>query len=284
MSDAPVSPGRRLAEILGLAAAYVGTGKLALLLAIPPGYATAIWPPAGIALSALLLLGPRAWPGILLGSFLVNVSTTFSPAAAAAIAGGAAAQALAGAALVRRFVGTPLVLLRGRDIAMFLLLGGASCVVGATVGVATLYVRNVLQVRELPFNWWTWWVGDVIGVAVLAPLVLTTVLFVLVRRWERSQIAAQFAVRAEAIDAAIDRSVRESVEVLHSLENFRASSPQFDRSTFQSFAERALQRNSSLRALSWNPRVTDAEREAFESDGPCRITERDAKERLVPAP
>src|SRR6185503_8875877 len=311
MSDAPVSPGRRLAEILGLAAAYVGTGKLALLLAIPPGYATAIWPPAGIALSALLLLGSRAWPGILLGSFLVNVSTTFSPAAAAAIAGGAAAQALAGAALVRRFVGTPLVLLCGRDIAMFLLLGGASCVVGATVGVATLYVRNVLQVRELPFNWWTWWVGDVIGVAVLAPLVLiafgtprevwrrravpvavplgillvlTTVLFVLVRRWERSQIAAQFAVRAEAIDAAIDRSVRESVEVLHSLENFRASSPQFDRSTFQSFAERALQRNSSLRALSWNPRVTDAEREAFESDGPCRITERDAKERLVPAP
>jgi CHASE1-domain containing sensor protein len=319
------SLGRRLGEILGLAAAYVGTGKLALLLAIPPGFATAIWPPAGIALAALLLLGSRAWPGVLLGSFLVNVSTTFdrasmgpSLAVAAAIAVGASAQALLGASLVRRFLGTPLELLRGRDISTFLVLGGpASCAVSATVGVATLYVRNVIQIREIPFNWWTWWVGDVIGVAVVAPLVLvafgtprevwrrrtvsvalplgillvlTTALFGFVRLWERSRVAAHFNVRADALVATIEGRVRESIEVLHSLESFRASSPQFDCKTFQSFAERALSRSPSLRALSWNPRVADAERDAFErggpegSDGPCRITERNAKESLVPAP
>jgi len=310
MPDPDPSFGRRLGEILGVATAYFGTGKLALLLAIPPGFATAIWPPSGIALAALLLLGPRAWPGVLLGSFLVNGLTT-SPLVAAAIAVGASVQAGVGAALVRRFVGASLELLRGRDIATFLLLGGpASCIVSPTVGAATLYFRHVIQIRELPFTWFTWWVGDVIGVAVMAPLVLiafgtpreiwrrralpvalplgillvlTTVLFVAVRRWERSRVATQFNIRAEAIDAAIARNVRESTEVLQSLETFRVSSPRFDRQAFQSFAERALQRCPALRAVSWNPRVTDDERDDFER-GDGRITERDAKERLVSAP
>jgi CHASE1-domain containing sensor protein len=306
------SVGRRLGEILGVAGAYVATGKLALLLAIPPGYASAIWPPSGIALAALLLLGSRAWPGVLLGSFLVNVPASPSLAVAAVIGLGAAAQALVGAFLVRRFLGAPLELLRGRDVAAFLALGGpASCVVSATVGVATLYVRKVIRTGELPFSWWTWWVGDVIGVIVAAPLVLiafgtprevwrrravpvalplaillalTSALFGAVRVRERSRIAAQFTGRAEALVAGVDAKVRESVEALRSLEGSRASSPRFDRETFRSAAEQALRRGPSLRAVSWNPRVTDAEREAFERDGPCRITERDAKERLVPAP
>ena len=38
-----------------IATAYWATGRLALLLAIPPGYATAVWPPAGIALAAFLV-------------------------------------------------------------------------------------------------------------------------------------------------------------------------------------------------------------------------------------
>jgi len=63
---------RHALQITGIAIAYAVTGKLGLLLAIPPGYATAIWPPSGIALVALLVYGYRAWPGVLLGSFLVN--------------------------------------------------------------------------------------------------------------------------------------------------------------------------------------------------------------------
>jgi len=40
-----------LLHIAGLTAAYFITGKLGIFLAIPPGYATAIWPPSGIALA-----------------------------------------------------------------------------------------------------------------------------------------------------------------------------------------------------------------------------------------
>ena len=68
---------KRFAEILGMASAYAVIGRLSLLLAIPPGYATAIWPPAGLALAGVLTMGRRVWPGIFLGSLLVNASTSF---------------------------------------------------------------------------------------------------------------------------------------------------------------------------------------------------------------
>ena len=315
------SPGRRLAEIVGLAAAYFATGKLGLLLAVPPGYATAIWPPSGIALSALLLTGSRAWPGIFIGSFLVNLSTSvdrgsISLVVAAAIAAGASAQAHLGAFLIRRHVGMPLDLLRGRDIVKFLLLGGpASCTVAATVGMATLWFRNKIQLGEIPFNGWTWWVGDVIGVAVVAPLVLiafgrpreiwrrrvvpvaiplgilfllATTLFVLVGKWERERIATQFRIRTDAIATATCYRLDATAELLRPLENFQAASPQFDRETFRRFVDGPLSRYPFVQALSWNPRISDAERDLFEkgdgSTGTCRITERDEKERLVPAP
>ncbi|MET0533297.1 MAG: MASE1 domain-containing protein, partial [Steroidobacter sp.] len=55
-----------------LAALYVLTGKVGLLFALPPGYATVIWPPSGIALGMLIVYGWRLWPGVLIGSFLLN--------------------------------------------------------------------------------------------------------------------------------------------------------------------------------------------------------------------
>ena len=54
---------------------YFVAGKLGLLLAFVHASATAVWPPTGIALTAFLLLGSRVWPAILLGAFLVNVTT-----------------------------------------------------------------------------------------------------------------------------------------------------------------------------------------------------------------
>src|SRR5215467_5893007 len=88
-----------LAKIVLLAAAYFATAKVSLLLAIPPGYATAVWPPSGIAAAVALLLGNRVWPGIWLGAFLVNVGVQSSVVAAAVLAAGNTLEALAAAAL-----------------------------------------------------------------------------------------------------------------------------------------------------------------------------------------
>ncbi|MFH0341934.1 MAG: MASE1 domain-containing protein [Chromatiales bacterium] len=64
---------KRLVEALAIAIVYIATAQLGFLVAIPPGNVTVVWPPSGIALTAMLLLGSRAWAGIWLGSFLVNV-------------------------------------------------------------------------------------------------------------------------------------------------------------------------------------------------------------------
>ena len=59
-----------LLQMTGLAITYFVTSKIGVFLAIPPGYATAIWPASGIAMAGILLYGYRVWPGILVGSLL----------------------------------------------------------------------------------------------------------------------------------------------------------------------------------------------------------------------
>jgi integral membrane sensor domain MASE1 len=123
------------------AAIYFVAGKLALLLAIPPGYATAVWPAAGLALGCLLLFGDRVWPGVVIGSFLVNFWTSLdtaslgailrSVAVPALIGAGAALQALAGTFLVRRFVRMPTVLATEKEVVRFSLVASGSCLVAS---------------------------------------------------------------------------------------------------------------------------------------------------------
>ena len=60
-----------------LAVGYLASGKLALLLAVPPGYASPIFPPAGISVAAMLIGGPATLPWTFLGSFLLNLWTGY---------------------------------------------------------------------------------------------------------------------------------------------------------------------------------------------------------------
>src|SRR6266436_964620 len=64
--------------LAALTIVYFLAGKLGLKLALVHANATAVWPPTGIALAGLLVLGYRIWPAIFLGAFLVNISTPVS--------------------------------------------------------------------------------------------------------------------------------------------------------------------------------------------------------------
>src|SRR5439155_1097556 len=85
------------ASIIGLAAAYFVAGKFGLNLAFVNTSTTAVWPPTGISLAALLLLGIRVCPGVLLGAFLTNITTTGDPFPSAGIAVGNTLEALGAA-------------------------------------------------------------------------------------------------------------------------------------------------------------------------------------------
>src|SRR6184192_747480 len=146
----PFSNIRSLGFIAVTAAIYFVTGKLALFLAIPPGYATAVWPAAGLAIGCLLLFGNSAWPGVLIGSFLVNFWTSLDTATfggivksvtvPALIAGAAALQALAGAFLVRHYVGIRTALATEKEVARFSLVASSSCLITSTFAVTTLWL------------------------------------------------------------------------------------------------------------------------------------------------
>jgi PAS domain S-box-containing protein len=183
-----MSPAERTANYFGrlalLVALYVATGGMGLLLAVPPGYATVIWPPSGIAAGMLIVHGWRMWPGVLMGSFLLNAWNSgafagevefLSPKmlAAAGIALGSTAQALVGRWLVARFIKLPLRLQNLRQVLVLLgLTGPLACLIAASVGVATLHANGVLAAGDIFENWIAWWTGDVFGVAVFMPLVL----------------------------------------------------------------------------------------------------------------
>lgn len=154
----------RVGPAVILAFAYYVAAKLGLLLAIPPGYATAVWPAAGIALAGVLLR-PAAWPGVVAGSFLANLPTALGADAslirsglvALSIGLGAAVQAVVSSLLIRRFVGFPNLLVEPRAVGLFYFLGGpVGCLINSLWGVSTLILGGVAQWRDAAFNWWTW--------------------------------------------------------------------------------------------------------------------------------
>jgi signal transduction histidine kinase/integral membrane sensor domain MASE1 len=295
----------RLGRVMALAVAYFLTGKLGLLLAIPPGYATAVWPPSGIALAMLLVYGERCWPGVLLGSFLVNAGVAFDAASlwsisrslaiATLIGAGGALQAVVGVRLIRRWVGYPTALDRERDVGLFLLLGGPlSCLINASWGVSLLSLAGEIGPGEFPFSWLTWWVGDAIGVVTVAPIVmvllaeprihwqrrklsmllplcitfaLVVAFFVQVSGWERERIRREFVQYAEPVqDTLIKKlSLVASLEALETCRDLLAGGRPVGREEFRRFAANLLERHPEMFALAWLPVVRAGERRAYEA-------------------
>jgi signal transduction histidine kinase/ActR/RegA family two-component response regulator len=155
-----------------VAAVYFIAGKLGLKLAFLNASASAVWPPSGIALAVLLLLGYRVWPAIFLGAFLVNYSTAGSVPTSLGIAAGNTLESLVGAWLVYRFAGGPRVFDRAQGVFKFALAAGLSTLISPTLGLTSLALGGYADWTRYGEVWMTWWLGDFAGDLVIAPLVL----------------------------------------------------------------------------------------------------------------
>ncbi len=171
-------------HVLITAFAYFLAGKFGLLLAIPPGFASAIWPASGIALACYILLNRTAVVvGVLVGSFLVNadiiswLDNGVDPVGfwlAMGIGLGGALQTVWGGYLYFRLIGSLSQLDTPRDIILFFtIIGPAGCLIAATNGASGLMAAGYIETFNVSFTWLTWWIGDTIGVIVFTPLVLT---------------------------------------------------------------------------------------------------------------
>jgi anti-anti-sigma factor len=170
-------------QIVAVATAYTASGKLGLHFAFATRSVTAIWPPTGIALAALVLGGYRLWPAVALGAFLANVNTGVPAATVLGIVAGNTLEALAGAFLLRRVGGFRPGLERVRDVISLLVFGAViSTMVSATFGVTSLLIGDVISWARVPSLWRTWWLGDMGGDLIVAPALLIAANYRLYRR------------------------------------------------------------------------------------------------------
>ena len=287
--------------VVPLALAYALVGAAGLVLAIPPGYASPVFPASGLALAAVLRFGRRAVAGVWLGSVLMNVghnwlNGTLSPASlavAAVIATAAAAQAWAGWWLVDRLQGpASRALSTEQDALGFLLLGGvAAGLVSASGSVAVLYAAGVIERAAFAYTWWNWYVGDVVGILVFGPLTMcllggrdglwrerrrrillpmllvlgmVTLAFAGAARWERQVQAGRLQADGEAIAKRIVDRLITHREVLSSLRHFVEAEPGFNFRQFEHFTRITLRDNPDIFALGFNDLVPDERRDEYE--------------------
>jgi integral membrane sensor domain MASE1 len=179
--------------ILGLAVAYFLSAQLGIMLGLVRGEVSPFFPSTGISVVALLVLGVRVWPGILVGAFLTNAMIV--PATPAALTAVGAMLGPVCAYLLLRRAGFRVELYRLKDALSLVFLGAfAGMMVSATVGSLMRLLAGAMPADSFFLTWLTWWTGDAMGVLVVAPLLLA----IRTLRWPQ-QIDAHRWIEAAAL-------------------------------------------------------------------------------------
>jgi len=285
---------------LALWAVYLLTGRLGLLLALPPGYASPIFLPAGLALAACVVGGARLLPAVALGSLTVNLVYPYlSPAGvtshdvlgACAPAFGAALQAWVGCTLFRRYIDQTIG--SGRDVVRFILLAACVTLVSSTVSVSGLMAFGILQRDTIATDWLAWWMGDTIGILLAAPLtwifigrpralwarrrmlvglplVLSAAAFIAIYlqadRWESSQQLQTFRLKAQQTGDLLQAQFSEHERFIYAMAK-ALNDPRrsINAEDFGNLAHGYLDQRPELMSMAWLTPVAGSERGAFEA-------------------
>lgn len=301
----------KLAIVLVTSSCYYILGEAGLLLAIPPGYATGIFPAAAVAVVACLSQGLWAVPGIWLGSFAINLTVAANTPildsqtvlVAGIIAVGACLQGLAASRLVQyRIQQAWQTLYQDTDIYWFLLLAGpVASLISSSWATLTLSLCKIIEPSEAVFTWWNWWVGDALGVLLFAPIFVIllqrqqetrqtrlrmvvvptmllalgmVVLFIYVSDKDRKLLQHRIDDFGNGITNTINLKLLTFQETVGALARLQLISPHLSHHDFQLFTQPIFSQHRDLHALSWNPLVKHAQRSAFE--------QRYAKENQLP--
>src|SRR5258706_485860 len=158
---------------LSTALLYIVSGKLGFSLAFVNASTTAVWPPTVIALSSVVLFGYRVIPAIFLGAFIVNFTTTGNLLTSLGIALGNTLEGVVGAYLVKKFAGGSNAFLNVSNIIKFTFLAAIlSTMISADIGVFTLILGKLATWKDFAPIWMTWWLGDMGGNLIIAPLLI----------------------------------------------------------------------------------------------------------------
>ncbi|MDP5241259.1 EAL domain-containing protein [Uliginosibacterium sp. 31-16] len=282
-----------------LAVAYIASGWLALLVALPPGYVSPLYPPAGIALAAVLIYGWRMSAGLYAGAFLVQVlahvhtSLPIDLPILALSSIGPLLQALAGAWLMRQMKIWPGGLDSARSVVLFVgMTAPAGCLISASLAMPTLFSIGTSDWSVAFQNWSAWWAGDTLGVLLFTPISLALIglpeqewrgrrrsvalpllicaqvlagALMFVRQREESRITDEFQRNAEHLANTLSSRLAAQTDMLMAVERFASVDPEFSREDWRRITTRWLDRYPGTQNLTWNPLVRHAERARFEA-------------------
>ncbi|MDD5580780.1 MAG: ATP-binding protein [Methylobacter sp.] len=292
--------------ILLIAGAYFVFGLLGQIIKISPSNAGGIWPPAGISLAVMLLLGKRTWPGIFIGNFcIVAWAFGFNESFISiyiATGVGATLCAVTGALLIKRFVGFPNPLIEDKSILLFMLLGGPlSCLIPPAIGIVAMNMAGIISLSEIPVNGFRWWVADTIGVLVFSPIMLiafaepqqiwqqrrnsvglpliltftlVVILFFCADVINHKQHQQQFNNQATALSQALKNRIQNDFYAIKSLQNFFMGSRTVESDEFSLFTRQALSPFKEIQAVSW---MTYTLNNTFKSEFTSLIGKQSAK-------
>ncbi len=289
---------------LFIAISYAVFGFLADLLTVQTSDATAIWPSAGIALAACLIWGRGVWPGIFIGAFIINIWIAFdstnnqtilsSVLLISMISFGAVLQALIGHFLITKSSLQPNSFQTPKQICKLLCFGGAfSCIIGASIGVSSLFLADLISDAQFFTNWLIWWLGDSIGVilftpitlvffakprdqwraklfSVATPLLIAAFLVVIIFSYANEQEQEQQTVRFKNYTTGLFNKLKSKVdkhqESLYMLANFFEHTEHVTQAQFREFTKRTLSRQKDIQAFAWIRYINQSERQQFEQE------------------
>lgn len=166
---------------IAVCAAYVLSGIFGMNYAVLGGdTVTAVWPPSGIALAAVVIFGPRVLPATALGSIIVNwrllgvAPTPLAGLATAVVVGfGVALQVSIGRYFILRFSPSANIFGSTRGVMAFVFLGALlPCIINASIGATALTLAGLSDISGYPLLWLTWYLGDASGMLIFAPFII----------------------------------------------------------------------------------------------------------------
>src|SRR5579863_4978989 len=158
-----MTPAKLMTSMLLLAVCYYTTAQIGFALEPTTSHLAAIWPPSGLALATLLLLGTRLWPGVFLGSLATSLTYGVPTVCGVFIAVASVLASLIGAQLLRllRF---DRAIERSLDVLSLIGVAAITSMVIPTVGASVLALYGVMSWTALPTIWWEWWASDYLGI------------------------------------------------------------------------------------------------------------------------
>ena len=297
------APGLMLLRILLLALTYIAVGQLAILLAISPSMATSVFPSLGIAIAAALLWGYPMLAGAFLGSLVFKLiqpdwpqDQSWSDKMLFSFFMAATTTLTVAFTLwsVRRFASFHSALTFEKSIFwLFVLAGPCACLISSGLSSLVLSQFDLITPDNGVRNWFTWWIGDMIGVVIAIPLVfmlyakprnlwrarwltvglpllvctaLVVALFILARFQHSQNLQQKFFDQSEQISATFQFRVSKVLQQMRMLERLFATQPNVTEAMYQQFLHGYHWREAGVLFFNWIEQVPQHQRAAVEAE------------------